>query len=92
MNQIIEKKYLLLNHGENQMVKWMKAIFTSHAEYRIKKRKLTQQEVLDAIKYPDKTIKKHGKYYYQKKLDRGTIEIVVERAEKNIKIITIYWL
>ncbi len=70
----------------------MDILFTSHAEYRVKKRKLTKQEVLDAIKSPDKIIKKHGKYYYQKKLDRGTVEIVTERTEKNINIITIYWL
>ena len=32
----------------------MDIIFTNHAEYRIKKRKLIKQEVIDAIKYPDK--------------------------------------
>jgi hypothetical protein len=70
----------------------MEIIFTSHAEYRTKKRKLLKVEVLDAIKHPDKTIKKHGKYYYQKKLDRGTIEVVVEKTEKNLNVVTIYWL
>ena len=70
----------------------MKIIFTKHAEYRIKKRNLTKQEVIDSINYPDNTIKKHGKYYFNKKLERGTIEICCEKTENNIKVITIYWI
>ena len=70
----------------------MNIIFTNHALARIEKRKLLKQEVLDAIKYPDKTIKKHEKYYYQKKLGRGIIEIVTEKTESNLNVITMYWL
>ena len=70
----------------------MEIIFTNHAKYRIKKRKLLKQEVIDAIRFPDKTIKKHDKYYYQKKLERGTIEVVVEKTEKNLNVVTIFWL
>jgi len=51
----------------------MKIVFTNHAKYRIEKRKILEQEVIDAIEYPDKTIKKHGKYYFQKRLERRTI-------------------
>ena len=40
--------------------------FTHHAEHRVKIRKITKPEVLDTIRFPDKTVKKHGKYYYQK--------------------------
>ena len=70
----------------------MNIIFTKHAEQRADKRKISKQDILDTIKYPDKTIKKQGKYYYQKKIERGSIEIVAEKTEKNINIITIYWL
>jgi len=70
----------------------MEYIFTTHAEYRIEKRKLTKEEVIEAIKYPDKTLKKHEKYYAQKNIGNGTIEVVHERTEKYIKIITVYWL
>ncbi len=70
----------------------MKIIFTIHALARLRKRKILQEEVIDTIKLPDKTIKKHGKYYYQKKLDRGFIEICCEKTEKNIKVVTLYWL
>jgi len=70
----------------------MEITFTFHAEFRIQKRKLLKEEVIEAINFPDQIIKKWGKYYYQKKLNRGTIEIVAERTERNINIITIYWL
>ena len=70
----------------------MQYVFTVHAEHRIKKRRLTKEEVVDALKYPDKTFKKYDKYYAQKKLDRGTIEVVHEKTEKYIKVITVYWL
>lgn len=70
----------------------MNISFTGHAKFRIEKRKLLEEEVINAILFPDKTIKKHGKYYYQKKLDRGMIEVVTEKTENNINVITIYWL
>ena len=70
----------------------MNIVFTHHAEDRVKIRKITKPEVLDTIRFPDKTMKKHGKYYYQKQLERGTIEVVVEKSGKNLNIITIYWI
>ena len=70
----------------------MKISFTNHARYRIALRKVLEDEVIDAIKYPDKTIKKHGKYYFQKKLERGTIEVSCEKTERIINVITVYWL
>ena len=70
----------------------MNITFTNHAESRIKKRKIQKHEVIDAIKYPDKILKKHGKYYFQKSLERGKIEVAAEKIENNIKVITLYWL
>jgi hypothetical protein len=70
----------------------MNIIFTKHAERRVERRKILKQEILDAIKYPDRTVKKHGKHFYQKKLERGLIEIVAEKTESNLNIITIYWI
>ncbi len=70
----------------------MEIIFIQHAEERIKLRKILREEVIDAINNPDNTLKKHGKHYYQKKLDRGTIEVCCEKTERNIKVITVYWL
>ena len=70
----------------------MQIIFTNHAKFRIIRRNILKQEVIEAIKYPDRTLKKHGKYYFQKSLDRGKIEVVCEKIENNINVITLYWL
>ena len=70
----------------------MEYIFTAHASFRIHKRKLSEEEVIEAIKQSDITFKKHGKYYAQKKIMRGSIEVVYEKTESYLKIITVYWL
>jgi len=70
----------------------MDIIFTRHAEYRLKKRGLLKHEIIDAIKYPNKIIKKRGKYLFRKRLEKGTIEVCCEKTERNIKIITVYWI
>ena len=70
----------------------MNIIFTLHSKRQIKKRNLTEQEIIESIKFPDKTIKKHNKYYFQKDIGRGIIEIVCEKTENNIKVITVYWI
>jgi len=70
----------------------MAIIFTIHAEERLVKRKITKQEIIDSITYPDLTLKKHEKYYFQKQLERGKIEIVCEQIESNLKVITFYWI
>ena len=69
----------------------MEIIFTEHAKGRLKKRKITEDEVINTIKYAEKTKKEKGKYYAQKDIGRGKIEVVYEK-EKYIKIITLYWL
>ena len=69
----------------------MRVVFTEHAKDRLKKRKISEEEVIQAIKYPDKLSKKKGKYYVQKNIVRANIEIVYEK-ENYIKIITIYYL
>lgn len=58
----------------------------------MKKRGLLQEEVVDAVKFPDKAIKKHEKLFCQKDLGRGVIEVVCEKRGKHLKIITLYWL
>ena len=70
----------------------MEYIFTYHAKFRITKRDLTEEEIIEVIKYADKTLKKHDKYYAQKNMGRGTIEVVYEKTESYIRIITVYWM
>jgi hypothetical protein len=67
-------------------------IFTDHSKYRIRKRDLTEEEIIESINHADKILKKHSKYYAQKNIGRGTIEIVYEKTESYIKVITVYWI
>lgn len=70
----------------------MQIILSFHAEFRLQRRKLLREEVIEAIRYPDITIKRQGKYYYQKRISRGQIEVVCEKTEKGLNVITVYWL
>lgn len=63
----------------------MKIVFTEHAEERLERRKFLKTEIIEVLKFPDKIFKNHGKYYYQKVLERGKVEIVCEKTEKHIR-------
>ena len=41
--------------------------FTRHAREQMKERGISEDEVINTIKYPEKTDKIHNKYYVQKK-------------------------
>jgi hypothetical protein len=69
----------------------MKIIFTKHAKERMKKRVITEDEIIQTIKNPDKTKKQGGNYYAQKNIGRANIEVVYEK-DKYIKVITIYYI
>lgn len=71
----------------------MKIIFTKHTEEQIKIRRISKQEVIDALGYPDKISKKHAKLFYQKNIGRGIIEVCCQKMQENeLIIITVYWL
>lgn len=69
----------------------MEVIFTEHAKERMKKRKITEEEVKEVIKYPEKTDKQERLYYVQKNIQRANIEVVFEK-DKYIKVITVYYM
>lgn len=69
----------------------MKIVFTEHAKERLNKRKITEEEVIEAIKFSEKAVKKKGLYYVQKNIQRANIEIVYEK-DKYIKVVTIYYI
>lgn len=70
----------------------MDIILSSHALYRIGRRGLLEDDMILALKYPDKIRKAHGKYFYQKDIGRGTIELCCEHRENNIYVLTLYWI
>lgn len=69
----------------------MEIVFTEHVRFRLKKRGITEDEVINTVKYPERTYKEEEEYYAQKDIGRGKIEVVYEK-EKYIKIITVYWI
>jgi len=69
----------------------MEIIFTKHAILRMKKRKITKDEIINSIKHPKNVSKKEGKLYIQKNIDRANIEIIYEK-DKYIKVITVYYI
>jgi len=70
----------------------MKVIFSKHAEQRINERAIEKQNVFDALFSSDKLVKRFEKFYAQKKFSKGIIEVVFERKEDHLIIITVYWL
>lgn len=70
----------------------MQIKFTNHASQSAINRRITEQEIIDAVRMPDITIRKHGKYYAQKNIGRGTIEVPYALTERYIRIITVYWI
>ncbi len=57
----------------------------------MEKRKISEDEVIQTIKHPEKLMKIEGLYYAQKNIIRANIEIVYEKV-KYIKVITLYYL
>lgn len=69
----------------------MKIVFTKHAEDRMKKRKITEDEVVNTINFSDKTYKRQDNFYAHKNIGRATIEVVYEK-DKYINVITVYYI
>ncbi len=62
---------------------------TKHAKEQMKERGISEDEVINTIKYPEKTQKIDNVYYAQKSLGWANIEVVYIR-ENYIKVITVY--
>ena len=62
----------------------MEISFTEHAKEMMKKRNITKEEVVSAMKYPDKTFKRRVKYFAEKYIGRAKIEAVSDISVKNL--------
>jgi len=69
----------------------MQIEFTKHARRRIIDRKIELVWIYETLKFPDNMQKVGNEYIITRKLNGKTLEIVIMR-EKNINIITLYWL
>lgn len=63
--------------------------FTKHALDRMKKRNISEDEVINTIKFPEKTSKIDEVYYVQKHLGRFMLKVVYIR-ENYIKVLTVH--
>ena len=67
----------------------MNIVLTKHAKDQMKERGISEDEVMNALKYPENTQKIDDLYYAQKKTNQGIIEVVYEK-QNYIKVITVY--
>lgn len=67
----------------------MNIIFTKHAKDQMKERGISEDEVMNTLKFPENTEKIDDLYYAQKKTNQGIIEVVYEK-QNYIKVITVY--
>ena len=70
----------------------MDIIFSAHAVERMAKRNIYRVDAALAIRFPDITIKKHNKYFFRKRLQRGEIEVCSVKMGNKIKVVTVYWI
>jgi hypothetical protein len=70
----------------------MQLYFTFHALLRCRERGILQEEVEQAIAFPEKRIVEGHRWFYTKHIGRGRIEVCAEMSKTHIKIITVYWV
>ena len=69
----------------------MEVRFTKHIKDRMKRRQISEEEIISAIKNSNKTSKIGKKFYAQKDIGRAKIEVVYEK-DKYINIVTAYYI
>jgi len=67
----------------------MKIVLTQHVKEQMEERGISEDEVINTVKYPENTRKIDELYYAQKKTLQGVIEVVYEK-QSYIKVITVY--
>lgn len=67
----------------------MKIVLTQHVKEQMEERGISEDEVINTVKYPESTQKIDDLYYARKKTIHGTIEVVYEK-QNYIKVITVY--
>lgn len=70
----------------------MEIVYSLHADEQIVERKIEKVWVEETIRTPDKILKREeNKYIATKKLNGISLEVVYVK-EKNIKVVTVYWV
>ena len=66
--------------------------FTKHALRRMTVRGISEEEILIAIETPEKTFKKNEKQISTRTLAQGCLEVVFEKKDNDLMVITAYWV
>jgi hypothetical protein len=69
----------------------MKIEFTRHALERMNKRGVSKDEVISVLTYPETTLKKDGKFFMRKNIEKGNVEVVCVK-DSYIKVVTVYFI
>jgi hypothetical protein len=69
----------------------MVVLFTRHAKARMIKRGISYEKVISAINSPDHIFKRNFKLFFLKRIDKKSIEVCCQK-DKNLKVITVYWV
>lgn len=67
----------------------MKIVLTQHVKEQMEERGISEDEVINTVKYSESIQKIDDLYYARKKTIQGTIEVVYEK-QNYIKVITVY--
>lgn len=71
----------------------MKLKFTDHAQYRIRERKISIEDIKSVVRNPDFSKNSAGGYIEsKKKIESGILEVVYKKEGNVIIIITSYYL
>ena len=70
----------------------MDFVFTFHALTRMHERSIGMNHVLNAVQTPHKLWRENERFFAQKQFTQRRLEVVYEKSENIIKIITVYWL
>ena len=70
----------------------MKFRLTEHAQERIHQRSISLNAIIETIEFPEKIEKQGSKWTARKQIIKGHLEVVYEKTDNIIKIITAYWV
>ena len=76
-------------YNDSKFVLVVNIVFTKHAKEQMKERGISEDEVINTLKFPESTQKIDELYYVRKRTNQGIIEVVYEK-QNYIKVITLY--
>lgn len=71
----------------------MPIVFSDHAEYQIKRRKISKKTVLKAVQHPDRIVPSYrGRRLRKMRIGDKMIEVVTKTEGSRITVVSAYYL